>query len=309
VELDSLLDTQIKTVSAARSVYQTICYFDIFKYPLKAAEVREFCTEKISEDCLLASLGELIAENKIVKVKDYYLLSEKDQENISKRASSEVHLARKLSRIKRFARLVSAFPFVEAVYISGSVSKGLLDSNGDVDYFIIARASRVWLCRTLLIAFKKIILLNSRKYFCVNYFIDTQNLTVPDNNLFVATEIVTLVPVTENDVVKEFEASNSWARRQFPNMNAQKRALISRPLRKPLLSRCIESVCIFWPGEKLDNYFFRRTLQRWQKKFPHFNRNEFDLNMRSYKNVSKHHPQGHQVKVLNALAEHMRKFD
>jgi len=47
---------------------------------------------------------------------------------------------------------------------------------------------------------------------------------------------------------------------------------------------------------------FSLTLSIWQKKFKHFNKTDFDLNMRSRKNVSKHHPSGFQQKVLTQWA-------
>jgi hypothetical protein len=117
-----------------------------------------------------------------------------------------------------------------------------------------------------------------------------------------------MIPVALNDTVKKFEESNEWAGNLFPNHSEQKSPLLSKSTSKNWIVRLIEKSCSASLGEKLDNYFFRKTLERWQKKFPHFNRREFDLNMRSYKNVSKHHPQGNQMKVLSALAERMNKL-
>jgi hypothetical protein len=55
-------------------------------------------------------------------------------------------------------------------------------------------------------------------------------------------------------------------------------------------------------GDFADKQLFKLTLSIWQKKFKHFNKTDFDLNMRSRKNVSKHHPSGFQQKVLNSWA-------
>jgi len=309
METQSVIDTHTVTVPLTRPVYQTICYFDIFNYPLKSEEIQKFCTEKIDGGELLSALSELIEKNKISRSGGYYFLSGSNLQNITDRIDNEVRLAAKLSTIKKYAGLINKFPFVEATFISGSVSKGVLDKGGDVDYFIIAKPGRVWLCRTLLIAFKKIVLLNSRKYFCVNYFIDTQSLKVPDSNLFVATEIKTLLPVTANAMVKKFVRSNDWINRFFPNHTISNQPLIHKEGKKFLFSKMIESLCASSFGERMDNYFFKKTLNRWQKKFPHFKKEEFDLNMRSYKSVSKHHPQGNQNRVLTALAERMSKFE
>lgn len=291
-----------------KEVYKTICYFDVFKYPLKEEEILRYCSAKITNEELKHALQRLVSEKKIFSQRNFYFLDEKGAANIGTRLDNEIRLTTFNHKIKKYARLVNAFPFVEAVFISGSVSKGLLTEDGDVDYFIIAKPNRVWVCRTILIVFKKVILLNSKKYFCVNYFIDSENLRVPDSNLFVATEIKTLIPVTSNDISARFAEVNQWADALLPNYGTCNSPLINNKLKKPVLSRCLEMICSSGFGETLDNFFCKKTIQRWQKKFPHFNKSEFDLNMRSYKNVSKHHPQGYQNKVLNEVAQRVSKF-
>jgi hypothetical protein len=307
--VQTLTHTQNRISAIEKAVYSTICYFDVFRYPLKAEEILRYCTEKISGEELEAALQKMLAEKMIFSQRSFYFLEEKGEASIQVRLDNEIRLTTSHSKIKRYAKLVNSFPFVEAVFISGSVSKGLLTKDGDVDYFIIARHNRVWLCRTLLIIFKKIFLLNSKKYFCVNYFIDSQNLRVPDSNLFVATEIKTLIPVFSNEISNQFVEVNDWTNAMLPNYGAKNSSLLNGPQKKPILSRWFESLCSGTMGEKLDNYFFKKTIRRWQEKFPHFDKNEFDLNMRSYKNVSKHHPQGYQNKVLQEVAQRMRKFE
>jgi ribosomal protein L32E len=39
-------------------------------------------------------------------------------------------------------------------------------------------------------------------------------------------------------------------------------------------------------------------LNRWRKKFSHLSESHFEVDFRSRKNVSKHHPQGFQRKVV-----------
>ena len=84
--------------------------------------------------------------------------------------------AKVLVKAKAKARFISKFPFVAAVGVSGSLSKGYYDSDSDIDFFIITQHNRLWICRTLLMVYKKIFLLNSRKYFCPNYFISSEQL-------------------------------------------------------------------------------------------------------------------------------------
>ena len=303
------IENNLTSSAIEKLIFQTLAYFDIFNYPLKIDEIRQYCHKKVKEAELKYFLDQLTIENKIKEEDGFYFLSSNENTCISNRLKKEEFLLAKKEKIKRYAKLISGFPFVESAFISGSVSKGLLDKDGDVDYFIIAKANRVWLCRSLLIIFKKIALLNSRKYFCVNYFIDSNNLAVPDKNLFVATEITSLQPIDNKEINRKFYSANSWITEYFPNTNSLKSSLFDKAIKKNIISKTIEKVCSSSIGEKLDDYFFRMTLDRWQKKFPQFNKAEFDLNMRSYKSVSKHHPRGYQKIVLEALNFRMNKYE
>src|SRR4029453_8923510 len=96
--------------------------------------------------------------------------------------------------------LIASFPYVRCVCISGSLSKKYFDDTTDIDFFVITKPGRLWVCRTFLILFKKLFLLNSKKYFCINYFIDSDNLEIPDQNIFTATELTTLIPMHDYEL-------------------------------------------------------------------------------------------------------------
>lgn len=307
-ELKLTSKNRAEEILVQRAVYQTLSYFDIFSYPLKKSEIVKFCASKISFDELDLALCQLVENSKIRQCGEYYILYNTPNNIIEKRSENITRLHNKLFLIKFFARLVSSFPFVKAVFVSGSVSKGVFKADSDVDYFIITQPNRLWLCRTILILFKKIFLLNSKKYFCVNYFISSDNLKIPDENLFVATEIKTLIPVCATELVELFKEQNQWTNNYFPNFLNSPETLFHKEIKPPWLSRLIEKICAGSLGERVDNFCFYKTLNRWHKKFPHFKLAEFDLNMRSYKNVSKHHPLGHQWKVSEELASRMKNF-
>ena len=158
----------------------------------------------------------------------------------------------------------------------------------------------------MLILFKKIILLNSKKYFCVNYFIDTDNLEIPDKNIFTATELVHIIPTYNAELYNDFISSNSWVRSFYPNKKMFEGRL---PSGNNLIKRISEKMLSGRMGEKIDKWCFQRTIGHWKKKFPEFNEEEFDLNLRSKKNVSKHHPQGFQFKVTKAYEEKIKWFE
>ncbi len=285
------------------AVFSCLAYFDIFNHPLKCEEIIDFCGVSIDAVQALSSLDKLIGKSLVSKKDDYYFLNSAALSNCEKRILANQNALLKEAKVRKYAKLIAKFPFVQGLCISGSFSKGLLESDGDIDYFIITRPDRLWICRTLLIAFKKIFLFNSHKYFCVNYFVDSANLNIPDKNIFVATEIKTLLPTYNSFLFKHFLTSNDWTNEYLPNKKETNYSFCSDEIRKPVISNLISKTLNSSLGDRIDNFCFKLTLKRWKMKFPDFSINDFDLNLRSRKNVSKHHPRGFQKKVLEAYKE------
>ena len=206
------------------------------------------------------------------------------------------------------SRWISMFPFVRAVFLSGSISKNYMDETTDIDYFIITEPGRLWLARTMLILFKKIFLLNSFKYFCINYLIDSDHLEIEEKNLFTATELVTLVPIYGEQHYHHFRDANTWADRFYPNFPIRDTGNVLKT-RLGLVKRAMESPLSGSFGEWLDKFCMNRTVRYWDRKFEGFNPIDFKVAFKSRSYVSKHHPGSFQQKVLQAHAQGVRDFE
>jgi len=291
------------------SVFKCLAYFDVFQHPLTVEEIVEYCEASVTKEEVKVSLNLLLEQHLLAQHKGYYFLRSSGAGIVDKRNIQEVNAREKTEKAKRYSSLIAKFPFVEGVALSGSFSKGVLGDNADIDYFIITRPGRLWLCRSLLTLYKKTVLLNSRKFFCINYFISSDNLAIPDKNIFVATELKTLLPVYNSKLFRDFEKSNTWADEFLPNKNSINYSLCEDKIKRPPFSRFLQNLFKSATGNMLDKFFFKLTLRRWQKKFPGLSFEDFDLNLRSRKNVSKHHPRGFQKKVLEAVNTKMNVFN
>jgi hypothetical protein len=140
----------------------------------------------------------------------------------------------------------------------------------------------------------------------VNYFVDVENLEIPDKNRFVATEIRTLLPLNNQTVFEKFLKVNAWTNTFFPNKLGYNASFLKHSSNRKYALGWLQFLFNNRLGDMLDKWCFRLTLTSWERKFPHFSREDFDLNLRSKKNVSKHHPRGFQQKVL---AEWSRKLE
>ncbi|NVK29229.1 MAG: nucleotidyltransferase domain-containing protein [Flavobacteriia bacterium] len=287
-----------------RDILNRLAYFSIFRYPLTVEEIQNYLPYQASLDDLRVALAVLVDKKLCFRAGQYYSTLKSVEINRAERLTKEEVAARYFQKLPFYARIISSFPFVRGVAISGSLSKGVIHEDGDIDYFIITAHNRLWITRLMLVLFKKIFLLNSHKYFCINYFVSENHLDIPDHNLFTATEIVTLMPVYQPSVIAEFKHANKWTN-QFYSDFSQPRMVDTVEPKQPQLKRFFEYVLSNRMGDWLDRASMKLTLFTWKRKFKQFDDEKFELTMRSTRNVSKHHPQDFQNQVLAKLTDCM----
>lgn len=280
-----------------RQVAILLRYFAHFHHPLKCSEISLMLglSEKEVLDCLL----ELGQQNQAIFYEDFWSCHSDISNWVAERLSEEERAREVHARLPRLAQRVARFPFVEAVAISGSLSKGRLKHNGDVDFFVVTTPGRLWICRSLLIAYKKLILLNSRKWFCLNYLIDLHHLRIPDQNLFTSVEITSLMPMWERGRVwGSFYQENQWHTQWLKGKFRHKEASFTTMAKSPGTLERFLSLSMF---DSLERFLHRITLRRWQRKFSHHREQDFEQMFRSTRGVSKHHPQNNQSKALDSI--------
>lgn len=295
-------------VPLAHPVLLPSLYFAIFSYPLSADEIHRLCPDQtLSLVDIQQQLDAYVAKGILYCLESFYL-TQNEAEWVSRRKDNNQRAKRYLNRAYHVTQLIRRFPFVRAVFLSGALSKNVMPKDGDIDYFIVTEPGRLWVARTLLVLFKKLFLFNSHKYFCVNYFVDTQKLEIESKNRFTATEIVTLVPLYNATIYHEFLRTNDWTTAYFPLFPGRDTSKTLRDRSSKIQTFLEWGLKGKW-GDRLDQYFLERTLSFWEKKFADFNPSRFTNALKSKKDVSKHHPQDFQTKVLAAFAENVTAFE
>ncbi len=281
------------------TLLKPILYFSLFKYPLTEEEIFNF-SKATSKEQIKLDLNELVNDNIIYKIDDFYLTE--NNETLIKRRLEGNKMAKNIyQKALTISRLISKFPYVEGVGISGSLSKGYYDDDADIDFFIITSPKRLWIARTFLILYKKIFLLNSRKYFCVNYFISSNALEIEEKNIFTATELTTLLPMFGNGSFHKFYDENKWVENYLPNKTVTDGLSKLHVVKKPTTTKITEYFLDSKIGDWLDAAFLRITYKKWKIKFNHLEERQFNVAMKSTKNISKHHPLNFQHKVIDRL--------
>lgn len=285
-----------------RAIIRVLAYYHMFAYPLSKRELHDWLEVMIeSESGYTNDLEGLKHQGIIFEIDDYYLLEE-SRASVSARIEGEAR-AKKLQRVAKFySSFIYLFPFVRAVFVSGSLSKGTVSVDADIDYFIVTKANRLWIARTLLVVFKRIVLLGSKKHFCVNYFVDENNLTIPDQNVFTATEVCTLIPMRGNLWCRKFLLENEWTKQVFPNMDHRQVLLKPDGLLKQFSKAIVEKLFFKSLAEWLDKFFMKKTYKRWTSLYSSsLSKSDFDVAFRTHRGTSKNHDKNYQKRVLDTI--------
>jgi hypothetical protein len=288
-----------------KAILRTLLYFDMFCHPLNKQELFRMISVKANPGEFEHSLAGLVAL-KLVGTESEYFFIVNGGSSIRERIK-KLNRSNRYHRISRFiSGLIYLHPFVSAVLVSGSLSKSAFSRKDDIDFFVITEPGRLWLSRAALMLFKKLFLLNSKKYFCINYFIDSETLEIPDKNIFTATEIAFLIPLRNAELCGKFLAANEWIRSFFPNLNFDLAgcSLVSSPVIKSVSEKLLNGK----KGDKLDNYFLELYRNRSRKKFGLTEQEMFRINFRSEKNVAKYHPHGFQHRTMQQYSTKISDF-
>ncbi len=285
-----------------KKVIDVLKYFHVFKHPLLLEDIHHYVPAKSCVHELRKTLEVMVNKQVIYKHDDMYML-EDDKKLVEKRNNGAAKAASIMPEAMKSAKLISQFPFVSGICISGSLSKGYADDHSDIDFFIITKPHRLWICRTLLHVFKKFtFLINKQHSFCMNYFIDESKLELEEQNRFTATELATLIPIYNSAVADKLFAGNKhWITEQLPNV-AWRKEHTEVPGGDTWFKSLQEGIFnILWP-KKLNLFLMKLTDWKWRKKWAKRNypMEDYDLAMKTKWYVSKHHPTNYQKKVLNA---------
>lgn len=288
-------------VQYEQSIIKALAYFDIFNYPLTLDEIHHFLDQTVTRDDVLLTLQQLVDDNRVFRMGSFYSLQQ-DPSLRARRNNGNHKAGVLLTTGYKVGGFLYQFPFVRGIGISGSLSKNFADQNTDIDYFIITQANRLWLARTLMHLFKKLTFITGHQHlYCMNYYIDEEALCIDEQNIFTATELVTLKPVCGNGTMDRFYDQNNWAGSYFPNQPVSKESIVLA--KSGRLKKAIEWLLDNKVGNSLDNWLMRVTTRRWLKKeqLKKTNSHGIRMGLHTGKHFSKPNPEFFQRKVLDAL--------
>jgi len=288
---------------------QCLLYFGIFKYPLTLNEVHQFNPCKAAIDELEASLERLKASGKVFQEEEFYL-TQTQTDWVEKRKQGYSRAIDLLGRSAKYVSVIASFPFVEGIAISGSLSKYHVTDDADIDYFIITKANRLWIARSFLHFFKKLTFISGHQHFyCMNYFVDTEALSLEQRNPYTAIELATLIPVFNRKLIEHLISENQWISDFLPNHPGVNNFNYLIDTKKGLLKSVFEGLLNILFPKSLNRFFMKLTDKKWRKKWRSegFSNAEYNRALQTETHISKNHPVDYEKLVLDELLQYKEK--
>lgn len=170
----------------ARDVLGPLVFLDLFDFPLTAYEIWRYLGRRGSLPALISVLEKL--SPKIISQQDgFYFLN--GRENIVEMRKIRYNYSgAKIKIAKRFARAFALLPFVKTVAVANFIGDHNLRQEGDIDFFIITSARRIWLSRLFCAGLTKLLnsrptAKNKRDKICLSFYISQEHLDVRDLSL------------------------------------------------------------------------------------------------------------------------------
>jgi hypothetical protein len=249
-------------------ILRTLLYYEMFNHPLSAKELYHlFPVNSMTFTSFQQFLSHLVQRGDIMRGR-HFIHTPGNEQFCSNRMAGETLGRKRLTIARLMSHIIKRFPFVRAVFVSGDLSKGVATSASDIDYVIVTEPHRLWICRTLLILFKKIFLFNSKKYFCLNYFIDSAHLELDTRTYYSATEIAHLKPLHNLSLYIRYMNANNWILNYFPNFRAFAFLTVYHQNRNSFIQKALEIPFNGRWADKLDKLLMNMMKDVWKRRYP-----------------------------------------
>lgn len=243
------------------SILKTICYADIFDYPLTEKEVYRWV-----KYIRRLRYYDIRKANGVILHKDTVMFLKGREALIERRKERELVSKQKLLIAKRVVAILKYIPTIKLIGISGSVAMQNATEKDDIDLFIVAKEETVWLTRFLATIFVEVFAKRRRPNdrnvadkICLNMFVDENYLAIAKTkqNIYTAHEVCQLkVLFDRNNTYQKFLVANQWVRKYLPN-GIEMKKLRNEVIKKEFKSNYLITLLLYYFN------MIAKTLQLW----------------------------------------------
>lgn len=204
------------------AIKRTICYSDIFDYPLTSSEISKWLIKSKIKN---KNIKTTIKNEEIIREKKGFYFLKGREEIVEIRKKRKKFSGQKMIIAEKIARLLKIVPTIKLVGITGALALDNAKENDDVDLLIVTSRKLLWTTRFLVTILVE--LLGKRRRpndtyvnnkICLNMFLDEDHLKVGEKDLFSAHEILQMKLLWDRDnTYGKFLSENIWINKYLPN--------------------------------------------------------------------------------------------
>lgn len=212
------------------AILRTIAYYDIFDYPLTAAEIWRWLYPKepfaASSEEVQQSLNEMTARPTLVHQAGHYILPGR-AEIIQRRRERKALGQIKWRKAYSAARFLELVPYVKMVAVVNTLAIDNAREESDIDFLIVTSPRHIWIARMMVTGI--VAMLGYRRHgttiknrICLSFYVTTSAMDFralqsqsPDHHVLFWTSQA--VPIMDDATYQKFVERNAWVTEQLPN--------------------------------------------------------------------------------------------
>ncbi len=207
----------------------TICYADVFDYPLTLEEVEKWLIGIRGKQVRSgqASKRKMLQDISGITSKDGYIFLRGRTRILTLRKQRAVWAGPKVQLAKHAAALLKIIPTIKLIGVTGGLAMDNAHEHDDIDFYIATCRKTIWVTRFLATVLLEIYKLRRKPQdtefqnkICLNMYVDEDHLGVvlKERDLFSAHEVLQLKPLWERDnTYEKFLNHNRWVKKYLPN--------------------------------------------------------------------------------------------
>ncbi|MBZ0281217.1 MAG: hypothetical protein K8L97_10785 [Anaerolineae bacterium] len=248
------------------AILRTVLYADVFNFPMTAKEIHHFLIhdEPVSLESVCNTLATSTALKTVLNQVEGYVVYGERTDIIAVRQIRETASEHLWPVAMRYGRWLARLPFVRMVALTGALAmRNAAADDDDLDYILVTAPGRVWLARGFAIALVRLARVQGVEV-CPNYVLAESALSQERHDIFMAHEVVQMVPLYGHRLYERFRAANLWVGEQLPNATDAFYKEIEQQTGWFWngLKWMAESILGGQLGDWLENWEYRRKLQR-----------------------------------------------
>ena len=258
-----MIGTPSEALSALdRAILHTMIYADVFDYPLRSDEIHRYLTGVSASPIVVSARLRELVPGVLERRGAFYVLPGREA-IVAQRERREKLAARLWSKALGYGRWIARLPFVRMLAVTGSLAVNNVEAGADLDFLIVTRAGRLWLCRALILALGRLAELEGLR-ICPNYLISECSLVFSEQTLYAAHELTQMVPLSGQEVYDRIRRLNGWVDHFLPNAEGAPLSSLGALRDNPdsQVRLLLESLLLTRPGNWIEKWEMERKIRK-----------------------------------------------